>query len=270
MEEPKELIFVLGDKLPLIYEAAISITSYAPGRAPTRETKKRSTAVNCYCIALIDLWSKAFGQEHVQMEKLVAQKIRTALKSNYTEVIACTKGTKRERLRRWREKYTTVLNILRATSDPMSFDEDERLFYQNQMSPLRTGFISDQVDDEYVRRQLKDSQRILESFHETAADNETADWIDGGRDTLSEINIPHSLQSQSVNRSGFSRSKASVTEIAVQTENIGFTQPEIRKSKKCSDDIKRACTQVSIACGISLDKSRMAVKIVAKEMYDQR
>ena len=69
-----ELVFVLGDKLPFIYEVVIAIISCASGDSPDekKETKNRKVAVNAYVRAIRNTWSKAFGEELVCPRKVVA------------------------------------------------------------------------------------------------------------------------------------------------------------------------------------------------------
>ena len=62
--------------------------------------------------------------------------------------------------------------------------------------------------------------------------------------------------------------RKSVTHQQIQTDKVILDQPEIRGVRKCTGDIKRTCTQVSIECGISLEKSRKAVQVVARELYN--
>ena len=105
MDKNKNIVFVLGDKLPLTHEVVTSIVTFAPGGKPTRETSKRTIAINAYVIALIELWIKAFGYEHVQARRPVAYKIRSAIKSYNKEVVnVAVKSSgnisRRERLRR--------------------------------------------------------------------------------------------------------------------------------------------------------------------------
>ena len=46
----KSVEFILGDKLPWVYEAVIAIYGYSPGGLPKegRESKARKKAVNAY------------------------------------------------------------------------------------------------------------------------------------------------------------------------------------------------------------------------------
>ena len=61
MPDP-ELIFVLGDKLPLICDAVLAI--YSASRKS--KCQKRVKAMHAYAVALQKMWIKSFGKEHVQ------------------------------------------------------------------------------------------------------------------------------------------------------------------------------------------------------------
>ena len=67
----------------------LSIYSYAPGGSPleVRESKHRKSTVNAYVKALINMWSKAFGAEHVTTRKIVAKKVRKAMAHHFNTVI---------------------------------------------------------------------------------------------------------------------------------------------------------------------------------------
>ena len=52
-----------------------------------------------------------------------------------------------------------------------------------------------------------------------------------------------------------------------QTDSSTSEQPKIRFQRKCTDAIKTACAQVSSACGISVEMSRVAVKTICKALY---
>ena len=56
-----QLKFVLGDKLPTTYDVVIAIYSVAskPG------TNKTSLTIHEYALALISIWGKSFGSDHV-------------------------------------------------------------------------------------------------------------------------------------------------------------------------------------------------------------
>ena len=83
-----ELVFVLGEKLPWVTEAVISIYNYAPGGSAKKgkESKRRKDAVNAYVQSLIEMWSKAFGSENIMERKAVANKIRNGLALYFNNV----------------------------------------------------------------------------------------------------------------------------------------------------------------------------------------
>ena len=56
-------VFVLGDKLPWVHEAVISIISYAPGNH--KNSERHRDAVNAYAKVLHTIWCKSFGAEHI-------------------------------------------------------------------------------------------------------------------------------------------------------------------------------------------------------------
>ena len=82
-----ELVFVLGDKLPWVTEAVISIYNCAPGGSAKKgkESKRRKDAVNAYVMSLIEMLSKAFGNENME-RKVVANKIRNGLALYFNNV----------------------------------------------------------------------------------------------------------------------------------------------------------------------------------------
>ena len=142
-------------KLPWVYEAVIAIYSYSPGVSPKegRQSKARKRAVNAYVTSLMRTWVKAFGLENVAPRITVARKIRAELESHFNSVLCKGRSisSKRERLRQWREspKVNCWLDILKSTSDPNSFDANEKLFYFAKRATSRIGYISENIDISY-------------------------------------------------------------------------------------------------------------------------
>ena len=52
----------------------------------------------------------------------------------------------------------------------------------------------------------------------------------------------------------------------VQTEDI-MAQPKIRLHRKCAKSVKLTCTQVSTACGLSVETAHIAVQTMCKTLY---
>ena len=62
VDKEEKLVFILGDKLPTIYEVTISIYS-STNKKPNSDGMKRS--IKAYVTALIDVWIKSFREKHV-------------------------------------------------------------------------------------------------------------------------------------------------------------------------------------------------------------
>ena len=85
----KSVEFILGDKLPWVYEAVIAFYGYSPGASPKegRESKAKKKVVNAYVTSLMRTWVKAFGLENVAPHKTVPKKIRAGLESRFNSVL---------------------------------------------------------------------------------------------------------------------------------------------------------------------------------------
>ena len=66
----QKILFLLGDQLPMNYDAAISIFSVC--RTP--ESEKMKHCITSYVNALIDIWTKAFGEGHVKDRENITKK----------------------------------------------------------------------------------------------------------------------------------------------------------------------------------------------------
>ena len=127
-----ELVFVLDEKLPWVTEAVISIYNYAPGGSAKKgkESKRTKDAVNAYVKSLIEMRSKAFGSENIIERKAVANKIRNVLALCFKNVLS---QLSRQRVKQWRQlqvpEVQQLLEILKKTSKPEYFREDEKNFY---------------------------------------------------------------------------------------------------------------------------------------------
>ena len=61
---------MLGDLLPTIYDVAISIFNVAS----KPKSYKMQQCINAYAESLIDLWIRAFGEDHVLSNKAANQR----------------------------------------------------------------------------------------------------------------------------------------------------------------------------------------------------
>ena len=145
-----------------------------------------------------------------------------------------------------------------STSDPSSFEKDERDFYLEQKSHERTDFISDQIDENFrypVSTEIASASGIATDIEEN---------IEGCSGEHCE---PNQTSEHSFYRSGLRRSRKLSFDKCVQPDDVEVCKPKMRKVRNCTDDVERACLQISIECGLSVEKARPAVKVVAKELY---
>ena len=78
----EKIVFVLGDKLPTYYDAAISI--YMVATKP--KSKKMVSTINSYTKALIDIWKRSFGDLHVTSRSSVTNKLQKLVEHYYSQV----------------------------------------------------------------------------------------------------------------------------------------------------------------------------------------
>ena len=78
----QKILFVLGDQLPMNYDAAISIFSVC--RTP--ESEKMKHCITSYVNALIDIWTKAFGEGHVKDRENITKKVKQVVNHYKTHV----------------------------------------------------------------------------------------------------------------------------------------------------------------------------------------
>ena len=78
----EKVVFVLGDKLPSYYDAAISIYMVAT----KLKSKKMVSTINSYTEALIDIWKRTFGDLHVTSRSSVTNKLQKLVEHYYSQV----------------------------------------------------------------------------------------------------------------------------------------------------------------------------------------
>ena len=274
----EKLVFLLGNKLPLVSEAVHDVLTRAPGGSAhfKSESGLRRTIVTAYTNALLAQWTKAFGVKHVQTRKTVGEKLRKKLISYFNEV-TCSKQkckkSKRELVREWRSKNNELFDILKKSADPDMFEADEKAFYYGQKSSARTGYISDVVDIEYEEQQ----QEEIETEREEREAEDREHFMIFGGETIEETStmmnstamdgMDNSSLDMSLNRSGRMRRTVSKQDRHVQTDPVNIERPEIRKVRNFTEEIKATCANVSTKCGISVEKARVAVQTTCKTLY---
>ena len=78
----ENLVFILGDKLPTYYDAAIAIYSVAT----KPKSKKMNSVISAYVKALIDIWKRSFGNDHVMSRSSVTSKLQKLVDHYYNQV----------------------------------------------------------------------------------------------------------------------------------------------------------------------------------------
>ena len=78
----EKVVFVLGEKLPTYYDAAISI--YMVATKP--KSKKMVSTINSYTKALIDIWKRTFGDLHVTSTSSVTNKLQKLVEHYYSQL----------------------------------------------------------------------------------------------------------------------------------------------------------------------------------------
>ena len=100
------------------------------GLAKKGKESERKNAVNAYVKSLKEMWSKAFGSENIMERKAVVNKIRNVLALYFKKVLS---QLSRVQVKQWRQlqvpEVHQLLEILKKTSKPEYFREDEKNFY---------------------------------------------------------------------------------------------------------------------------------------------
>ena len=176
----EKIIYVLGDKLPTIYDVAISIYSNTVTN-PNSAVMKYN--IQAYVTALINVWIKAFGTRHLIGRRHITKKVEMIINNYFTHVYA--ESTRKKAIRKIKNQpflTKTVRQLNREWSqnsiawsvrssdridslfdigcDMDKLTGDEKAFYVDQQT-RRMATLSREIDMEYVleeqlREQLED------------------------------------------------------------------------------------------------------------------
>ena len=98
------------------------------------------------------MWSKAFGSENIMGRKSVTNKIRNELALYFNKVYNRQSQLSRlEQVKQWRQlsKVNQLLDILKRTSKPELFREDEKNVQCEQEKITKIGYLSEETDIDY-------------------------------------------------------------------------------------------------------------------------
>ena len=245
--------FPFIDKLPFKSEIATMIYQKVPVQ---KETSEQTTAITHMAKQLIQLWTKAFGSEHLKSKSTVTRNIRTLVRehrkvicnSKYKRTVSSKQKTVRTAEDEWLKSNTTMFSLLKASVDPEKFDEDEKIFFHNQCKPDRPGYISKLVDDKYLKN-LNDASMTED---ESAKSTEEEDEYETNFDDCLSTSLVHSSSIDSLNltRSGTVRY---IEEPAQSTP-----KPKCRNSRRIiNEGAKCTIARISTVAEVSIEKARL-------------
>ena len=278
------ICFMLGDKLPTVYDVAIDIFSLCskPG------SEKMKKCINIYATSLIDQWTKAFGEGFTLASSNVHKRITDIVLNYYSRVyteqfrtkskkkgVPFVKKSMRQLNKDWKQSSMTVTKHRIKTVIPndslldigVNMDTltgDELIFYKDQLSE-RVTRISVDVDLKYVAEKELDfacQQATLEREEcERAYIMEIDEEQCSSQDEVDLINLD-----TSINRSGYARQTKATNDFAVQCDYSG-TRPSIRGVRNFTNVIKNTLCEVSVKCNLSNEAARLVFKTVCSSFY---
>ena len=154
--------------------------------------------------------SKAFRRENIMERKAVANKIRNGLTLYFNNVYnRQSQLSRRERVKQWRQlpEVNQLLVILKKTSKPGLFRDDEKNFYYEQKKITRIGYSSEEIVldyEEMVENRQKENQFRYKEDEEVAQLCENINLEVSNSDILNST-FKCTASSVSVNRSGLLR-----------------------------------------------------------------
>ena len=244
----EKIIFVLGDKLPRYYNAAIAILTIP--QKP--KSDKMKPCIQVYVTALIVIWTKSFGVEHILTGGCVTEWIKKLVTNYYNNVYGeshhkqpkkkgstFVKKSIRQLNRSWREKSLPlskkreVMNesLLDIWKDMEKVTGTEKIFYEDQNGPRKFS-ISEEIDLEHaeakeleetewkemLERQAKEEQLILGDTEETLLQNNSFDEVN-------QLDV-------SLNHSGYVCNTVIAVDVGLQLDSA-VVRPRIHKVRDC-------------------------------------
>ena len=275
--------FILGDKLPVIYDVAIAIFKVVA----KSKSEKMKHCINAYVNALTDVWLKSFGNRHLMARQHIKIRVENIVFHYYNNVYiehyrttpkkkgqVHVKKTICQLNREWRQKtlHITKKNVISIDSlldIGQEMDEltgNEKSFYEDQKGD-RIFRLSEEIDTASVAEGEEKELTWLEEVQRVEAE-ESYIWGDDMEEQQQCSNSETTQMDISLNRSGHARKILPGIDIGTQYDS--FACPKIRKTRDCTTKIKATCAQVSVNCNISSEASRVAVKTVCDGLYNHK
>ena len=197
--------------------------------------------------------------------KSVGRKLRAALET-YFKVISYShsKLSHCELINQWKvsQDVNTLLDLKKLSSEPHTFGETECLFYFAQKDEQRIGFVSQDIDEDYVCPDLHVEEE--ECIDEEPMDIVNDDKSDDKYVCEDVSQVPASSKPEEVRR------MRSGTVLTSPDPVLVTPKPALGGKRNCTEEIKAACSKVSYECGISVEKAKKAVQDLCKELYSHK
>lgn len=255
----------IGDKLPTIYEVALTVFHYSK-RA---KTQKRTDTIYRYATSLRNTWIRSFGENFVITRQSIVRKIEGIMKDYDNRVVKShEKAPMRILNKNWMKmdvpqpkrgprvnlKNSSLFNV---GKDLNNLEGVEKIFYDDQCNQ-RIHRLSQEVDIDYEdgRQALEIEQQQQEQQHLDEMDyiNEDIEIVSPARPRNVAISRPVSVEKG----------------IQVDGPLAPIPAPAIRKVRNTTYKIKDAISSVSSKAGVSTEKARVATQTVADKLYGHR
>ena len=268
MEE--DIVFILGDKLPTYYDAAIAIFSVCR----KVNSAKMDAVIRKYADAVILMWEKSFSLKYVMSRNGVIKHIEKLVQHYYNNVVSKMNRTKpkhhgeilkpvseRSLNKEWKQSSLPIRlkgdfaidGLMDLGVEMDSLEGKEKVFYHDQKN-TRICRLSVEIDDEWVEEQLV----LIENERKIKEQEEEENCVDD-EDELEDVEVtdPSLLDSSlmSVNRSGLVR--IPTEDITTQTEaRYMATKPDVRIIHDCLVAVKTVIVVLCVNCNLS---AKMAI-----------
>ena len=245
-------VFVFMDTLPTVSECVQCIIKVAPsyGYHAQKNTIKR------FADQLEILWIKAFSSEHVKSHSAIYKQLDKHM-LNYRNEVQKKKGNQRQNFKQWKLKNSYLFDLIKPTSNPDTFDDDEKHFYYDQKTGTRRMGIGKEVDEDY--------EPPVEVQGEESSDENDDEPMESGPPLVNSIDIV-----QSKLRSGKTRTTKVLIDRGTQTIQEDINVTPIRKSKCFRPEVKAAIATTSSRAGITTEQARRAFQATCEVFLKQK
>ena len=249
----EKIIFVLRDKLPKYYDAAIAIFTIA--QKPKSDKMKLCFQANTLT-GLTDIWTKSFGVEHILIRGCATKRVEKLVTNYYNNIyierhhkqpkkkgsnfvnksIRQLNRSRREKSLPLSKKHEVMIDSLLVIGKDMDkVTGNEKIFYEDQNGPTKSR-ISEEIDLEYAEaKELEETEMLEYQAKEEQfilGDTEETLWQNNSFDEMNQLNV-------SLNRSGYVRNTVIAVDAGLQSDSA-VVRSGIRKVRNCTNKMKAA------------------------------